>query len=85
MSDNQLPALPATWTAGFLNVTQSSFVNIFLQQNEIQVCFLTSTLLIHIQLMSCASSLLQFCESFAKSDKRQGGCQMANADALLSQ
>ncbi|KAL0041582.1 hypothetical protein WJX79_008311 [Trebouxia sp. C0005] len=39
MSDNQLPALPATWTAGFLNVTQSSFVNIFLQQNEIQSPF----------------------------------------------
>ncbi len=61
MSDNQLTALPAEWTAGFANATQSSFVNIFLQQNQIQVCFLISTLLTYIQLMSSASNMLQFC------------------------
>jgi hypothetical protein len=60
VSANQLTALPAEWTAGFTNATQSSFVNIFLQQNQIQVCFLTSTLLTYIQLMSFASNILQF-------------------------
>ncbi len=69
VSANQLTALPAEWTAGFTNATQSSFVNIFLQQNQIQVCFLTSTLLVNIQLMSCASNLLHFCQSFAKTYK----------------
>lgn len=66
VSHNQLTALPTEWTAGFTNATQSSFVNVFLQQNQIQVCFLTSTVLINIQLMSSASSLLQLCESSAK-------------------
>ncbi|KAL0029738.1 hypothetical protein WJX79_006611 [Trebouxia sp. C0005] len=39
VSDNQLTALPPEWTAGFTNATQSSFVNIFLQQNQFQSPF----------------------------------------------
>jgi len=50
VSDNQLTALPAEWTNGFTNATQSSFVNIFLEQNQIQVCFLLSTLSMNIWL-----------------------------------
>ncbi|KAL0054583.1 hypothetical protein WJX82_011192 [Trebouxia sp. C0006] len=39
VSHNQLTALPTEWTAGFTNATQSSFVNVFLQQNQIQSPF----------------------------------------------
>lgn len=39
VSANQLTALPPEWTGGFTNATQSSFVNIFLQQNQIQSPF----------------------------------------------
>ena len=37
VSDNQLTGLPSEWSTGFANATESSFVRIYLQQNQIQV------------------------------------------------
>ena len=38
VSDNQLTGLPLEWSTGFVNATESSFVRIYLEQNQIQVC-----------------------------------------------
>ena len=38
VSQNQLTALPLEWSEGFANATESSYVRIFLQENEIKVC-----------------------------------------------
>lgn len=39
VSDNQLTGLPSEWSTGFANATESSFVRIYLQQNQIQSPF----------------------------------------------
>jgi hypothetical protein len=82
VSDNQLTALPAEWTNGFTNATQFSFVNVFLEQNRIQVCFLLSTLSMNIWLLPSAGKLIAVllvpCTLFI-----QCGFQVANVNALL--
>ena len=42
VSDNQLTGLPSEWSAGFANASESSFLRIYLQQNQIQVHYLSA-------------------------------------------